>query len=105
MSEYLTHCNSQQVRNCPRCKDIPAEELAAEMNNIIAAAVKDSGADIEVIANLWGWSALMGWTEEQTLRGVDLLDKEISVMCVSEYLSLIHISSYEFLCRVSDYTA
>ena len=85
MSEYLTHCNSQLVRNCPRCKDIPAEELAAEMNNIIAAAVKDSGADIEVIANLWGWSALMGWTEEQALRGVDLLDKEISVMCVSEY--------------------
>ena len=27
----------------------------------------------------------MKWTEEQTLRGVEMLDKDISVICVSEY--------------------
>lgn len=85
MSENLTHCNSLPTRTCPRCKNIPAEELASRVNNIIARAVRDSGAKTEVIANLWGWSPLMGWTEEQTLRGVDLLDKDVSVMCVSEY--------------------
>lgn len=85
MSENLTHCNSQQTRNCPRCKNIPAEELASRVNNVIARAVRESGAKTEVIANLWGWSPLMGWSEAQTLRGVDLLDKDVSVMCVSEY--------------------
>lgn len=85
MSENLTHCNSQTVKNCPRCKDIPPEQSASEVNNVIYKAVNDSGKDVEVIANLWGWSPFMGWTEAQAVRGIELLNKGISVMCVSEY--------------------
>ncbi len=85
MSENPTHCNYRPHTNCPVCKHIPPEQSAATVNNIIAKAVRDSGSDAEVIANLWGWSPFMEWTEEQTLRGVELLDRDVSVMCVSEY--------------------
>jgi hypothetical protein len=85
MSENLTHCNFRPGTNCPVCKNIPPERSAATVNNIIMKAVKDSRSDCEVIANLWGWSPFMGWSEEQTLKGVELLNRDISVMCVSEY--------------------
>lgn len=85
MSENPTHCNYRPNTNCPTCKNIPPEESAAKVNNIIMQAIRDVGSDAELIANLWGWSSFMDWTEEQTLRGVELLDKDISVMCVSEY--------------------
>ena len=85
MSENLTHCNYRPHTNCPICKNISPEQTAAAVNNIIQKAIQDSGAQTELIANLWGWSPFMEWTEEQTLRGVELLDENISVMCVSEY--------------------
>ena len=85
MSENPTHCHYLPKSNCPVCKNIPPEQTAAKVNNIIQKAVRDSGSGAEVIANLWGWSTYMGWTETQTLRGVELLDKDVSVMCVSEF--------------------
>lgn len=85
MSENLTHCNYRPHTDCPVCKNVPPENSAAAVNNVIQRAIRDSGSGAELIANLWGWSAFMGWTEEQTLRGVQSLDKEISVLCVSEY--------------------
>lgn len=85
MSENPTHCNYVPGNNCPNCKDIPAYVSASKVNNIIAKAVKDGDENAEVIANLWGWSQFMGWTDEETLKGIDLLDKEISVLAVSEY--------------------
>lgn len=85
MSENPTHCNYLPNTNCPICKNIPPEESAAKVNNILMRAIKESGSNAELIANLWGWSPFMEWTEAQTQRGVELLDKDISVMCVSEY--------------------
>ena len=85
MSENLTHCNYRPRTNCPVCKNVPPEQSAASVNNIIQKAIADSGAKTELIANLWGWSPFMEWTQEQTLRGVELLDENIAVMCVSEY--------------------
>lgn len=85
MSENLTHCNFRPGTNCPICKNIPPEASAAKVNNIIMRAIRDSGTNCELIANLWGWSSFMEWSEEQTMRGIELLDKDISVMCVSEY--------------------
>ncbi len=85
MSENLTHCHSLKGGNCPRCKDMTAYEQSAEVNNIIAKAMRDSKSGAELIANLWGWSDFMGWTEEDAHKGIDLLDKDISVLCVSEY--------------------
>ena len=85
MSENPTHCHYLPDTNCPVCKNIQPEQTAAAVNNVIQKAIKDSGCGAELIANLWGWSPFMGWTEEQTLRGVEMLDKDVSVMCVSEY--------------------
>lgn len=85
MSENLTHCNYRPGTNCPICKNIPPQRSAAEVNNIFMRAVRDSRSGCELIANLWGWSPFMEWNEEQTLNGVELLDRDISVMCVSEY--------------------
>ena len=85
MSENLTHCHSVGNCNCHRCADFKPYEEAARVNNIIMRAIKDSGSKAELIANLWGWSEFLGWSKEDTERGVALLDKDISVLCVSEY--------------------
>lgn len=85
MSENPTHCNYVPGGNCPTCKNIPPEVSASKVNNIIANAIKDSGSNAELIANLWGWSQYMQWTDEQVLHGIDLLDKSISVLSVSEF--------------------
>ena len=85
MSENMTHCHYLPHTNCPVCKGLPPEETAAAVNNVMQKAIEDSGSGAELIANLWGWSPYLEWTEEQTMRGVELLQKNISVMCVSEY--------------------
>ena len=85
MSENLTHCNYRPHTDCPVCRDIPPEKTASAVNNVIQKAIRDSGSEAELIANLWGWSPFMEWTEKQTLDGVGMLDKDISVLCVSEY--------------------
>ncbi len=85
MSENPTHCNFLPRTECPICKNIPPEESAAEINNIFARAMRDSGCRGSLIANLWGWSPYMDWSEEQIWRGIELLDPDIAVMCVSEY--------------------
>ena len=102
MSENLTHCNYRSHTNCPICKNVSPEQSAAEVNNIIQRAIKDSGSGAELIANLWGWSPFMDWTEEQTLRGVELLDKDVSVMCVSEYD--LHIEKGGVESKIIDYS-
>lgn len=87
MSENTTHCNylGNKKCNCSTCKNIPAEKSASDVNNLIAKAIKDSGSDGKVLAYLWGWSKFMDWTEEQTRRGVQMLDKDIVAVCASEY--------------------
>ena len=85
MSENPTHCNFVQGSECPLCKDIPAYVSAARVNNVIWHAMKDSGCRGELIANLWGWSSYMGWSEEDICAGIDALSPDISVLCVSEY--------------------
>lgn len=85
MSENLTHCNYRPGTNCPVCAKIPPEVSAAKVNNVIMRAIRDSRSDCELIASLWGWSPFMDWTESQTMRGIELLDKDISLMFVSEY--------------------
>ncbi len=85
MSENLTHCHSLKECNCLKCANKKAYEQAAEVNNIIMKAIRDSGSGGELIANLWGWSSWLDWTIEDTKNGVALLDRDISVLCVSEY--------------------
>lgn len=85
MSENQTHCHFRQGNNCPICGGVSPEVVTSRINNIIAKAVKDSGSNAEVIANLWGWSTYMDWTEEMLINGISLLDKDVSVLCVSEF--------------------
>lgn len=85
MSENPTHCNFIPGTECPVCKNIPPEKSASDVNNIIYKAMRDSGCKGELIANLWGWSPFMGWSDEQLRKGISYLDDGISVMAVSEY--------------------
>lgn len=91
MSENSTHCYSRVWRgvknhtDCPHCKNRRPEEVAAEVNNIMARALSDGNGYTKLIANLWGWSAFMGWNDDMTLNGIRLLDWQISVLSVSEY--------------------
>ena len=92
MSENPTHCyarpfgdNPKSTTTCPDCAKRAPEEVASEVNNIIARALKDGNGYTKLIANLWGWSGFMNWTDEMVLHGVELLDKEIEILCVSEY--------------------
>lgn len=85
MSENPTHCSYSKRTECPTCATIPPEQNAAEVNNIIHRAMRDGGCKGELIANLWGWSPFLGWSDAQIRHGIGLLDKEIGVMCTSEY--------------------
>lgn len=85
MSENLTHCASHGKTNCPVCDGVPPQKLAAEVNNLIAEGARLAGGKVKVIANLWGWSRFCGWTDAMIREGVDMLDKSIEVMLVSEY--------------------
>jgi hypothetical protein len=85
MSENPTHCHYVPGTECPTCKNLPPERTAATVNNIIYRAMKDSGCKGEMIANLWGWSPYMGWTETQVFNGLELLDKGIATLSVSEF--------------------
>ena len=89
MSENLTHCKSRihggRQTLCPICKDIPAYKLASNVNNVIMRAIKDSGAKTDLIANLWAWSKMMGFSEEDLKNGIANLDKDIGVLLVSEF--------------------
>lgn len=92
MSENPTHCYSvpygnaeKSTTDCPDCSKRKPEEVAAEVNNIFARALKDGNGYTRLIANLWGWSDFMHWTEDMIFHGVELLDKDVDVLCVSEY--------------------
>ena len=85
MSEYLTNCHSHGRCNCPLCSKSTVSKSISLVNNIIMQAIKDSGADTELLANLWGWSNLYGMSNDEIFEAIDLLDKDISVINVSEY--------------------
>lgn len=88
-SENFTHCTYSRITpeacTCPRCSKLPIEALPAITNNIIMEAIRDSGSKAELIANLWGWSPFLGWTEEQTSHALEILDRDVSALGISEY--------------------
>ncbi len=103
MSENPTHCYSHKLDiDCPRCKNRKPEEVAAEVNNIMCRALRDGNGYTKLIANLWGWSDFLGWTEEMVFNGIDRLDKEAAVLCVSEYSKEICRGGVP--CKIIDYS-
>ena len=83
--ENLTNCYSWPFGDCPVCSKRSRSEVVAEVNNVMAQAVKDSRSGAKFIANLWGWSPCMGWSKEEILDGISRLNGDVAVMCVSEY--------------------
>ena len=88
-SENLTNCYSLPDNDCPICSKRSRPEVVAEVNNIIMRAIRDSGTGAKLLANLWGWAPYMGWSKEEVFKGISLLDKDIAVMCVSEFGTVI----------------
>lgn len=85
MSENQTHCKYSSGSECPKCKDIPTDETVAAINNTVNRAMRDAGGKGELLANLWQWSGFHRRGEGDLYRGIRALDREIGVMCVSEF--------------------
>ena len=84
MSENLTHCLSKGKTNCSNCKGVLPYEYPVLINNIIAKAIKDSGSNAKLLANLWGWTEYFDFTPDDKKRAIDMLDESIAVILVSE---------------------
>ena len=109
MSENPTHCYSRYWNgaskidtDCPDCKKRKPQEVVAEVNNLLAKALKDGNGRTRLIANIWGWANYAGEDKKEVFETIDLLDKDIDVLCVSEY-------GKEFIrggvkCKVDDYS-
>ena len=88
-SENFTHCTyggyPLDKCTCPRCAKLPVETMPAVTNNIIMEAIRDSGSKAELIANLWGWSPALGWSDEQIAHALEILDRDIVALGISDY--------------------
>lgn len=81
MSENLTNCCSRKndiAEPCPVCSSRGAAEVVAEINRVIAEGVHRIKPEADVIAWTWAWSP--EWDE----RAIELLSKDVKLMCVSE---------------------
>lgn len=84
MSENITNCYSREDNDCPICSKLKKQYVVPDVNNIIMHAIRDAGVPVRLIANLWSWSKMFNWTKEEVLEGIENLDKDIDVLCVSE---------------------
>lgn len=88
-SENFTNCTfggyPLESCTCPRCSKLPVETLPPMVNNIILEAIRDSGSKAEVIANLWGWSPALGWSDEQIAHALQILDRDVAALGISDY--------------------
>ena len=89
MSENLTNCHSREDNNCPYCGHKKNYEVVPEVNNIIQRALTDAGVKTRLLANLWAWSPLFNWTEDDVKKGIERMDKKIDVLSVSEMGTVI----------------
>ncbi len=93
MSENPTHCYSRRWNDaeklhteCPRCSKRLPEDMVSELNNVIAKALKDGNDRTKLIAHVWGWRDFRELSDDNAIfRCIDALDKDIEVLCVSEY--------------------
>ena len=90
MSENITNCYAREDNDCPICSKLKKQYVVPDVNNIFMRAIRDAGVDVKLIANLWSWSKMFGWTKEDVLEGISNLDKDITVLCVSEVGTIIN---------------
>ena len=92
MSENPTHCYARRWGDskflhteCPNCSKRKIEEIVADINNTINRALKDGNGNTKLIANMWAWEDFCEVSESDAIhKCIDLLDKDIELMCVSE---------------------
>ena len=84
-SENLTHCKHVPGSECKACQNYRPYELASLINNIMYKAISDSNSNTRLIANLWGWAPYCDYLPNEAQMGIDLLDQNIEIMCVSEF--------------------
>lgn len=87
MSENVTNCYSRAaggVTDCPRCNGSRPYEVAAEVNRIISEGARSAKPDARIIAWTWGWSAGLGWKEEDTALAIGQMPETMSLLCTSE---------------------
>ncbi|MBO6262877.1 MAG: hypothetical protein J6N93_01215 [Clostridia bacterium] len=92
MSENPTNCYSRNwgerggiYTDCPLCKKKKPQEVVSDLNNVIEKALSDGNGYTRLIANVWGWANFASEDRREVFEGIDLLDGEIDVLCVSEY--------------------
>ena len=81
ISENLTNCCSRLqdiTAPCPACSARGAAKIVAEINQAIAEGAHRIKPEADVIAWTWAWSP--EWDE----AAVELLPKDVKLMCVSE---------------------
>lgn len=82
-SENLTHCKSiPGGEECPRCKDVPPQKLAADVLCTIAEAAASVDPSIKILAYTWAWTNYMEKDGIEEL--LDLLPPNAICLCVSE---------------------
>ncbi len=85
-SENPTNCYSHvrygEVQPCARCAQRKSHEVIAEVYNTVNRAAKSVCGDITIFANTWQW--LNAFSREETKKCIELLDKDIPVLCISE---------------------
>ncbi len=80
-SENQTNCYShfnEDNQNCPVCAKRSKAEVVAEVNTLLYQGAASVNPDFKLIA--WTWA----WVEEVAHDAVNLMDKKIGVMAVSE---------------------
>lgn len=79
-SENLTNCWSHhRGHECVRCRERSPAETVADVNAAVSEGIRNSGADVELIA--WDW----GWRDEWALAAIDGLPDDAALMSVSEW--------------------
>ncbi len=82
-SENLTHCKSKMGgEECPVCRDIPIENLVAEVLAAISEESRAIDPSIRTVAWTWAWDDFM--TEQEMRACIDLLPREIVLQSNSE---------------------
>ena len=82
-SENLTHCKSKMTgEECPVCRDIPIENLIADVLSAISEESRAVDPTIRTVAWTWAWDDYM--TEEQIRACIDMIPREVVLQSNSE---------------------
>ncbi len=80
-SENFTNCacrGPEPQSTCPRCKDVPPQDLIAAVNNSLARGARKANPNARALAHTWAWEAT--WDEEAIAQH----NEEQYILAVSE---------------------